>query len=72
MLPAFQRRGIGLELYGSLFAFLKQIGVHRVDARIASENLPSIGLHRGSGWKVGRDAEGLLATISLQPPARPC
>lgn len=72
VLPAFQRQGIGRELYKSLLSFLKQIGVQRVDARIAPDNLPSIRLHQELGWSVFRDSRGFFATIALQPPSTPC
>jgi ribosomal protein S18 acetylase RimI-like enzyme len=72
VLPDFQRRGIGRKLYASLFSFLKQMGVYRVDARIAPNNVSSIHLHRKSGWRVLRDNRGIFATIVLHPPSIPC
>jgi ribosomal protein S18 acetylase RimI-like enzyme len=72
VLPDFQRRGIGHKLYASLFSFLAQIGVCRVDARIAANNVSSIRLHRKSGWRVLRDERGIFATIVLPPPSISC
>jgi ribosomal protein S18 acetylase RimI-like enzyme len=72
VLPAFQGRGIARELYLSLFSRLKEIGVRRVDAMIASENLPSLRLHEQAGWRLHRDPPDVFATIPLTTFRNPC
>ena len=62
--PAFAGKGIGKQLYGSLFPILKTRNIHAVFAGIVLPNEGSIGLHeamgftpvgiyREVGWKMG-------------------
>lgn len=48
--PDFQRKGVGLRLYGSLFDVLKDEDVHRAYAGITVPNEPSIVLHERAGF----------------------
>lgn len=49
--PDFQRKGVGLRLYGSLFDALKDEDVHRAYAGITVPNEPSIVLHERAGFR---------------------
>ena len=48
--PEFQRRGVGLRLYESLFEALKDEDVHRAYAGITMPNGPSVALHERAGF----------------------
>lgn len=77
--PAFQRRGVGRALYGSLFSLLKEQGLWVACAGIGLPNEASVSLHeslgfvrvgvyRNIGYKLGRWWDVGWWQLSLQEP----
>jgi ribosomal protein S18 acetylase RimI-like enzyme len=60
-----RRRSIGRGLYEELFRQLRSRAVRRVDACINWPNVPSIRLHRASGWQLFARPESVMATYDL-------
>lgn len=65
VLMRFRGRGLGGELYRSLFEILTLNGVKRVDARISNGNYASVQMHRKSGWRISELDDGFFATIEI-------
>jgi len=67
--PSFRGGGIGVELYRRLAVHLRELGLTRMDARIAADNPASIKLHHAAGWKLYSGADGILALYPLSMPS---
>jgi GNAT superfamily N-acetyltransferase len=64
---AFRGRGVGGQIYRTLFVWLEQSGVKRFDGNVDAGNTPSIRMHIGKGWMIARHKDGYFVTIDIPP-----
>ena len=64
--PASRGRGVGKLLYNAMFDHIRSLGSPWLLARIAPDNVPSLHLHKETGWMLYEGDEVVLAVKDLR------